>query len=342
MSEEAHAEQTPTLEETPDIAAGYLEASDEEPQHREQLDEIEAELDELEATREEVVDDVGEDHFLADDIDADIQELKDKREELQESTEDIAQLRQDLLRAAAEDPGFQLDEHWLNSKTLRALTHTLYGMEEEKLVIADQEFCTPDDAQGLNRVQKIQIKREIVHLARDQLTGDERVADRWEEFEDSRAHQAFPVIARDPGVGPSEIADAYEDKTHSTVRNWTSDLSDQEDLKMVYTPKQGEYHLSTVGKYYAAHYADLDDTEEDNEDVGAIRGEESADEAEKATDEDEGTEQVGLGNSAESPENQPRGATDSEQNVNSSEAETTEEKAEALFNDVSETRRANE
>lgn len=343
MSDEAHTEHVSSLNELPDIAARYLEASHEEPEHQERLNEIEAEYDELKSTRDEVAGDVGEDHYLVEDIDADIQDLEDEREELQASTEDIAQLREDILRAAAEDPGFRLDENWLNSKTLRALTHALYGTEEEKLVIADRALRTPDDAQGLDRIQTIQIKREIVHLARDQLSADKRVADRWEDFEDSRAHQAFPIIARDPGVGPSEIAEAYDDKTPSTVRNWTSDLSDQDDLKMMYTPKQGAYHLSSVGKYFAAHYADLDDTDDTDEDVGDDSDEESTDEVEEGTDKDEDdTEQTGLGNSAETPEDQPKESTATGQSATLSEAGTTEEKAEALFNDVSETRKTNE
>lgn len=326
MSEKPPSEQAPSLEEVPDVAAQYLEAIDEEPEHQEQLHKIDAELDKLKSEREEVVEDVGEDHYLVEDIDADIQKLEEDRGEHQKSTKDTAQLQEHLLRAAAEKPGFRLNEQWLTSKTLRALTHSLYGTREENLVIADQELCTPDDAQQLDRVQKIQIKREIVHLARDQLAGDERVAERWEEFEDSPAHKAFSVIARDPGVAPSVIAEEYDEKTHSTVRDWTSSLSDQEDLKMVYTPKQGEYHLSTVGKCYAAHYADLD----------------GVDDTEGAEDEDEDTGQVGLGNSNKTPEVQPRGSADAEQSVNLSEVETTEEKAEALFNEVSETRRSNE
>lgn len=343
MSDEALTERAPSLEELPDTAAQYLEASHEEPEHQERLHEIQAEYEELRSTREEVADDVGEDHYLVDDIDADIQELEDEREELQASTEDIAQLREDILRAAAEDPGFRLDEHWLNSKTLRALTHALYGTEEEKLVIADRSLCTPDDAQGMDRLQTIQIKREIVHLARDQLSADKRVAERWKEFEESSAHQAFSIIARDPGVGPSEIAEAYDDKTPSTVRNWTSDLSDQDDLKMVYTPKQGAYHLSSVGKYFATHYANLDNAENTTGDEEDESGEESTNEAEEGSDKDEeNTEQSGLGNSSEAPEDQPKGSTAAGQTVTLSEAGTTEEKAEALFNDVSETRKTNE
>lgn len=347
MNKEAHTEQPLSLEEVADIAAQYLEASDEEPEHQDRLEGIEAKLDELESTREEVAEDVGEDHYLVEDIDADIQELKDEHEALQESTEDIAQLRKDILRAAAEEPGFRLNEHWLNSKTLRALTHALYATEEETLIIADQELRTPDDGQGLDRMQKIQIKREIVHLSRDQLASDERVIDCWEDFEDSRAHQAFPVIALDPGVGPSEIAEA-QDKTSSTVRNWTSDLSDQENMKMVYTPKQGQYHLSTVGKYYAKHYADLDGAngpKEIEEEVEvAAESSEAADTATEETDEDEDedSEQVSLGNTTNTTENQSDGSTNAGQREISSEAEATEENAEALFNDVSETRRTNE
>lgn len=347
MSEGTQAERTPSIEDVPDIAAKYLDASEEEPEHQERLQAIEAELDELESAREEVAGDMGEEHYLVEEIDSDIQDLKDEREELQKSTEDVARLREDILRAAAEKPGFRLDEHWLNSKPLQALTHALYGNEEERLVIRDHELQTPDDAQELDRMQRIQIKKDVVYIARDQIEQDERVSDHWEQFESSTAHQAFSVIAREPGVGPSEIAEAYDDTSPSTVRNWTSNLSDQEDLKMVYNPKTGSYYPSTVGKYYATHYATLDGNEDSDksEDGTEIEGgEKSVDQSVEAADEEdeEDSEQVGLGNSDEAPVDQPKGPTDSKQRATVSEAETTEEKADALFNAVSETRRTNE
>jgi hypothetical protein len=348
MSKDAPTKNVLSIEEVPDMATRYLEASDGEPERQEQFDEIADEIKELESTREELAQDIGEEHYLVEDIDADIQELEDERDEIRDSTENIAQLRKNLLRAASEKPGFRLNEYWLNSETSRAITKALYGTENEKLVIGDQELRTPDDAQGLDRMQKIQIKREMVHLARDKLDGDKHVTDRWEEFKNRRGYQAFPVIAHNPGVGPSEIAEAYDDKSPSTVRDWTSDLSNQEELKMVFTPKQGKYHLSTVGRYYAAHYAELDGAETMDEAEGDKHGfesgEEAADESATATtvDEDEDTEQVGLGNSNEVPEDEPNGSVGAGQAVTVSEAQTTEEKAEALFEDVSETQRTNE
>jgi len=340
MSKKAEKEQDLSLEDIPEVSVRYLDTSEEESEHQERLNEILSELEELRSEREEAADDFGEDHFLVENIDTEIQDIESERKDVEESTEDIVQLRKDILRGAAETPGFRLDEHWLDSKTIQALTHTLYGQEEETLVIADQELSSPEDAHELDRIQKIQIKREIVHLARDQLEGDERVKKRWTEFKNSRAHPAFQVIAREPGVGPSGIADAYDDKSSSTVRNWTSDLSNQEELKMVYTPKQGNYHLSTVGKYYAEHYADLEKVDETDESVESDDSDQATESTEQKGDDD--SEQTDLGNLDENLEAQPKKERKSAEDSSLSKAETTEEKAEALFNDVSETRRTDE
>lgn len=340
MSEKDQAEQTHSIDDIPDLAVQYLNASQKQPEHQERLKAITAELDDLKSTRKEVVEDVGEEHYLTKDIDTEIQGLQAEHQELEESTEDITELREDILRAAAEDPGFRLNEHWLNSETIQALTKALYGSEEEKLILVDRELRTSDNANELDRLEKIQMKRDIVHLARDQLGRDERVMERWKEFEKSRAYPAFSVIARKPGVGPSEIAEAC-DKTSSTVRNWTSDLSGQDELKMVYTPKQGNYHLSTVGKFYAAHYADLDgaDETEVTEDEEEIKAKNGGEKTEKADSEESGPEQADLGNLDKGLGEQSKESGNVDQSARSK-AETTDEKAEALFDDVSATRRA--
>jgi hypothetical protein len=112
---------------------------------------------------------------------------------------------------------------------------------------------------------------------------------------------------------------------------------------MVYTPKQGNYHLSTVGKYYVAHYANLSSIDKE-EDIKAGSSEESSGDAVEETDEasDEASVQMDLGNSSNPPENESEESSETEQSTSISEAENTEEKAEVLFNDVSETRRTNE
>ena len=191
-------------------------------------------------------------------------------------------------------------------------------------------------------MQEIKIQREIMNISRDRFSADQRVKNRWAEFEDSNAHKAFKAIIREPGMGPSEIAEMQDGTSASTVRNWVSDLSNQEELKTVYTPSQGNYHLSTVGKYYATHYDESSDSspsdtlgsdEEEDAESGSV---ESAEEAAESTEESEDMEQQNLGNSSERPDDQPDGATPTDQGVSvtSSEADTTEEKAEAMFENV--------
>lgn len=341
MSEQEQTEEDPSLEDVPEIGASYHDANDEEPDQA-RLNGIETEISELEAERSDVASNAGEDNFVVEKIDAGIQGLKDERQEIQKSAEDVTKRRSALLRAAAESPGFQFTEHWLNPDVLRALTHALYGTEDEELVIADQVLREPEDAEELDQMQKIRIQREIMNIARDRISADQRVKNRWKEFEGSNAHKAFQDITRKPGVGPSEIAETHDDTSASTVRNWTSDLSNQEELKTVHTPSQGDYHLSTVGKYYAAHYDESsdggpDDTmgsddEEDTEGSGA----ESVEEVAESTEVSEGLEQQNLGNSPERPDDQSGGSTPTDQGVSvtSSEADTTEKKAKAMFENI--------
>lgn len=341
MSEQEKTEESPSLEDVPEIAASYRDTSDEETD-QERLNEIETEISELESERADVASNAGEDNFVVEKIDAGIQDLKNKREEIQKSAEDVTKRRSVLLQAAAESPGFQFTEHWLNPDVLRALTHALHGTENEEIVVADQVLREPEDAEELDQMQEIKIQREIMNIARDRISADQRVKNRWKEFEGSNAHKAFQIITREPGVGPSEIAEMQDGTSASTVRNWTSDLSNQDGLKMVHTPSQGNYHPSTVGKYYAAHYdepldGEPDDTPssrevENREDSGPELG----GDATESTESSGGTEQQSLGNSPEHPDDQPDGPSPTDQgaSVTSSETDTTEEKAEAMFENI--------
>jgi hypothetical protein len=343
MSEHESTDEKVSLEEVSELASAYRHASEEEPD-QERLDDIEAEINTLQSERSEVAGNAGEDNFLTKEYDSEIQELEDEREEIRQSAEDVTQRRNDLLRAAGESPGFQFDEHWLNPDVIQTLTEALYGKKEDKLVIADHVLREPADVQEMSRSERLQVKREVMNLARDRMSGYPRIKDRWEEFEDSRAYRGFQAISRNPGVGPSEIADMYDDATNSTVRNWTSDLANQEELKMVHTPKQGNYHLSTVGKYYAAHYAEspIDDHEsgdesgeqEEVEDTNTEPASESAD----TTDSSEDWGQQDLGNSDKHSGDQSRepAADNQSATVSSAEVENTEEKKQAMFENIGE------
>lgn len=339
MSEQDQSNDELSLEQVRALAETYLQASDSE-LDQDRLDEIENEIASLRSQREEVVENAGEDNFLAKEYNSEIEELEDEREEIHESTENVTQCRNKLLRAVGEQPGFQFSEHWLNSKVLRALTEALYGKQEEELILADHLIAEPADAENLSRTEKLQIKREIMNLAQDRLSEYPRVKNRWEEFKDTRAYPAFEAIIKNPGADPSEIAEMQDDANDSTVRDWTSDLSNKDNLKLVHTPKQGNYYLSTAGKYYSAHY------------VGEIGGEEKieskSEKGEETGGDDKGSElesqdsdetqdkpsQQSLGNSVDISGNQSNDPTASDEKVTSAEADSTEEKKEAMFDNV--------
>lgn len=341
MSEQTLSEDEPTLEAIPELAERYLEASDEEAD-QERLAEIESEIETLQSERDDVAEDVGEDNFVVEEYNDEIENLENEREEIRESAKNVTRRRDDLLSAAGDSPGFQFDEHWLNSNVLQALNEALHGEQDDKLVVADHVLREATDADELSRSEKLQIKKELMYLAQDRISDVERVEEHWADFEGTRSHRAFMTIVENPGVGPSEIAEMQEDTSNSAVRNWVSKLANQNELKMVHTPKKGEYRLSTVGKYYATHYAESTvDTDKSEPESSDSKGDENEKTASAPADNDsdetvEDSEQHDLGNSDERPVDQSDNSDSTEQGVNvtSAEVDSTEEKKQAMLENV--------
>ena len=314
------------------LAVKYKQALDNEPD-LERLDEIKAEISDLEAKRSDVKEDFGEGHYLVDEINKKIETLHDERNGIKESTEAVEDRREALLQAASDNPGFRPKGDWLEPEVIQAFTHVLYGEQDDSLVVADRELSEPTDAENMGHSKRIQIMHEVASLAQDRLSDNQRVAEVWEEFRESRAHPALQVIASQPGVGPSEIADAH-DKSKSTVRNWTSDLAGQDQFRLVHTPKQGSYHLSTIGKYFTSHYAEPVDEK--------LTEDETSDKEESKTEEEEIEEsepnQAGLGNGSERRDDTHDPEAEAEIRCDATSAETTDEKKDQLFDEVSASR----
>jgi len=341
MSEQQPSEKNRSVGTAVKLATAYQEATDEEPD-QERLNEIENQISALEEKRSEVVENSGKDNFVVKDCDKTIQKLEKEREEIQQLAEDVTQRRNELLKTASESPGFKLDDDWLSPDVIQALTKALYGEEDDKLLIADCILHESTDAEDLDPLEEIQVKQEVMNLAQDRLSNHPRVENFWTDFQGSSAYRAFRAIASEPGIGPSEIADMYDDVTGSTTRNWTSDLSNQDQLKLVERPSRGNYCLSTVGKYYAAHYADPLDVDDNDGSESSNAGEEennsveTAAKSDETTDSSEDSEQYKLGNSEEPSGEQSEESTVSDRSgtVKSTEFDNTEEKKQAMFDNI--------
>lgn len=320
-------------EDLEELAAAYLEALESEPD-QERLDEIENEIEELKTNRSQTKDDLGENSYLIDEITQEIESLREERDQIRESAETVDERRESILRAAAENPGFKPNKKWLTPVVTQALTHALCGETSESLIVAEQKLAEPADGEELDRSERIQVMREVAALSQDLLSGNQRVEKVWEELQGTRAYSAFQVIASQPGVGPSEIADVH-DKNASTVRDWTSDLLGQEEFKLVYTPKRGEYCPSTIGEFYSTHYDDTinsEITEQSEPDDQESKNESDA-EQEQREESDTDPSQLDLGNGGErrSGESVPK----AEIRRDAAEADTTDEKRDQLFDEVS-------
>lgn len=328
MSEKSHPEDDSSTDaDIQTLAAEYKQALNNEPD-QERLSEIQTEINDLEAKRSDVEEDFGENHYLVDEINKEIEKLRGERDKIKESTEAIEDCREALLQAAVADPGFRPNEDWLDPEVIRAFTHALYEEQDDSLIIADKVLREPTDGEDLDRFERIQIIHELAALTQDRISDNQRVIRVWEEFRESRAYPAFQVIASEPGVRPSQIADICNEN-NSTVRDWTSDLSRQDQFKLVHTPKQGNYHLSTIGRYFDSHYAEPVDEE--------LAEDKASDEEESETKKEEIEEpesgQASLGNGSECRDDP--NSSEAEIRRGAASAETTDEKKNQLFDEVS-------
>lgn len=319
------------------LAASYVKATKQEPD-QERISELEAEIEEHVVKRNEVQDSFGDEHYLINEIEESIQSLRSEREEIQQSAQAVDEHRMELLHAAAEDPGFRLTDRWLNLDVLEALTHALYGEHDDILIVAGEGIREPSNIRDMGKLEQIDLQKEVAALAQDRVSEHRSVREAWEGLEDSSSKTAFQAVAERGAMQPKEVAE-YADTSASTVRNWFANLYDWTNFVPIYRPEKGVYRLSTAGKYYAAHYADLNGEDVEENKAPGEDQEEQGQNAEDGEDEvsEQDHEQQDLGNSDERPDNYNEGTAAADQGAAATkrDLESTTEKADKLFDEVS-------
>ncbi|GAA0676208.1 hypothetical protein ACFQDG_01910 [Natronoarchaeum mannanilyticum] len=241
------------------LAQEYLDAvqSEIDEERRRELDN---KLEALQDRRKQYVDQHGEDSRFVQRVDQKVEDIELELDELDESAQQTDEYRRQFLEAAVDS--FEFNSEWLSTNTLEGLAHALYGGSDAYLVLQQNRIESPDDLVELDEITKLDMEHTLLVLIEDRLGQTDTVSSRWERFADSKYHIPFLVVARDGSASPEDVVpELGGDADRKDAKNWLeSPIYDWEDLIPYYRAGDGEFALSTTGKYLYRHYAeDLDD-----------------------------------------------------------------------------------
>lgn len=275
-------------EETRDPGAldeEYLDALDQDVD-KERQRELEETLEELRDRRERYVEQHGEESPIVHRVERTIEDVEEEIGEIEGVAERVEEARTRLLEAAR--TGFGLNEEWLDTRVLSALTHALYGERDGWLCLDQTRIKEVGDLTGVNDLDRLDMEHTLLLLVEDRLGDTDVVAERWDRLADSKSYEPFLVVARREEAGPEDVVEALDDSevSRKDAKNWLEKpIYNWDDLVPYYRAGGGAFALSTAGKYFARHYANLAEDET---------------EAEESTPEDEDDQQVSFDDVAQS------------------------------------------
>lgn len=181
--------------------------------------------------------------------------------EIEENRQQPKELEKELLEAATQ---FMLNDEWLQPKVLTALNRVLIGKSHPTLRVRDVELAGPDDAEELDdigRYDAIDIVRKIVM---DKLGESDDLKRVWGSIEGTTKEGPFRVVAEKGGADPDDVVEAMEeDIDRDAARGRLKNAVYQLEISP-YHREDGRYELSTAGRYIAAEYARVEETEDDD------------------------------------------------------------------------------
>lgn len=245
----------------------YIEALDSEIDV-ERLDELEEDIAELEEEREQFVEDYGEDDVLVERVDDEIEELVSEKEEIEGAVDQVDELEAKILERVSS--GFIAEDSYITETTLEALNHIFTGSRESELLIEDW-VVTPDGELDSN-VRTITDYIRKLSLAK--LGTDDSLRKTWSGIEGGKRLDPFLTVARaDTPLSPSEVAERIGDgMERQTAGNRLRDAIHHADYSP-YHRVDGDYTLSTVGKFmYRKFYDSKEDKEFDSEEDSTPNG----------------------------------------------------------------------
>jgi hypothetical protein len=292
-------------------------------------EELQEEIEQGEKKYERLVEEHGKDHRLAKKAQEVLETRRSELTELEEREEQFGAAREEFLQEVANE--FELTERWLQTDVIESVTHALVGQQELSYKLFGEEIQSVEDLEGLDEFDRIERAEVVILLAKDSLGESEKVGEQWERLETSKSYQAFEVLAENGSLTSEEVAEIL-DEDKGTVNNWLKNPINLWDrLIPFYRPKQGEYGLSTTGRYFYEHYY-----EGQGETAETEQEEDEQDEADEGSSEPK-DEQTTLGATATPSTYSATTENDGEDSgeMDISEIEDTEDKADAMFSKVS-------
>lgn len=261
------------------IAEAYAEtlksqADDEEYETaRERLDAYRERLERFE-------DSYGDSDPVTQELRGKVQSAETELSELEQKRHEPEELERKMLEMAT---GFMLDDEWLHPRVIEALNRALTGTAYPTLRVDDVEMAELEDAESLEDIVRYDIIDVVRKLARDKLNETDDLKNVWQSIEGTTKEEPFRIVAKKGGATTMDVANIIdEDIDRKVAENRLNNSVYQLDISP-YHRQDGVFSLSTAGRYIAAKYAHLDDsdggelTNKDASDDGQMRlGEESA------------------------------------------------------------------
>ncbi|PSP83773.1 hypothetical protein BRC96_08135 [Halobacteriales archaeon QS_6_64_34] len=246
------------------MADEYLSSIDDEvdESHKEEL---RGKIEQGEEKYERLVQEHGKDHRLAKKAEEVLETRRSELNKLEEQEEQLGTAREEFLQEVANE--FELNEHWLQTDIVEAVTHTLVGKKESSYKLFGEEIQGLEDMEGLDEFDRIERVEVVILLAKDGLDQSEKVSEQWERLKDSKSYNAFEAVAEHGTQTPKEVAEKL-DESKGVVNGWLKNPTNKWDrLIPFYRPKKGEYGLSTTGQYFREHYYEDGDIETDETEI---------------------------------------------------------------------------
>lgn len=251
------------------LANEYLNALNHEVDE-ERRTELEDRLSELKERRVKFVEQHGEDSGIVQRVDQNTCEVETELDKLEQSVQQVDELREKLLEAAVED--FEFNSTWLSSAVLNGVTHALYE-EEDSLILGQNHIESTDDLADIDDMTQLDMEHTLLILIEDRLGRTDTVRDHWERLAGSKKHTPFLVVAQKGSASPEDVLPELDDDAdRKDAKNWLErPLYDWDELVPYYRAGNGEFALSNAGKYLAKHYAeDYDEVAESEVDGDTV------------------------------------------------------------------------
>jgi hypothetical protein len=241
-------------QEPESLAKEYLEAIDQEIDE-ERRNELEDTKEELQDRREKYVSQHGEDSRIVQRVDQKIEDIEAELDDLNESAQQVDELRTQLLKAAKDR--LEFNREWLSTTVLKGLTHAMYAEKDDHLILDQTRIEGPGDLDEIEDLAQLDMEHTFLLLVEDRLGETDTVSERWDRLTDSKYHKPFLVVSREGTASPDDVLpNLSEDADRKDAKNWLErPLYNWDDLVPYYRAGDGEFGLSTSGKYFAHHYA---------------------------------------------------------------------------------------